>query len=133
MLKKILLLLISACLVLSFTHLNSTDLFSKGEKTYYLYNHSSTASIVKEKSFLGINTVGESTVISSENFNLAGFLADNSARKVFIEELNEITVYYCYSPNIKRYKVIKGQKINLQIAVRKSVVTIGSPLIYGSY
>lgn len=133
MLKKILLILISACLVLSFTYLNSTDLFSQGEKTYYLYNHSSTASIVKEKSFLGINTVGESTVILNENFNLAGFLVGNNARKVFTEELNELTVYYCYSPKIKRYKVIKGQKINLQIAVRKSVVTVGSPLIYGSY
>ncbi len=133
MLKKLILTAVAICLTVCLSCVNSTETFIHGQKTYYLYSQSSQAKITQTKPFLNLNLVGESSVVSASEFNLESFIKDYNAKILFVEEVDEITIYYCYSPKIKRQKVVKNQAVNLQIAVRESVVTLGSPIIYGSF
>ena len=50
------------------------------------------------------------------------------------EEVGEWGVCeYYYSPFIKNYVIIKNKKVNLQIAYSLTSVTLGSPMIFGSF
>lgn len=56
-----------------------------------------------------------------------------NARLVFIEEVEGVVNYYCYSDKIKCSLAIKGEKINLHFAERGNVVKVGTPIIFGSF
>ena len=134
MLKKVSLITAIAILLACFVSLNSQDTFSYGKKSYYVYNRSSGAQITTQKPFLAVNVVGETVVLSASEFNVQKLLLEKKANVLFEEKLGEeLTIYYCYSPKIKRQKTVKGERVNMQIAIRGAVVTIGSPVIYGSY
>ncbi len=138
MLKKVL-IVISAITVLFLASVFSlAPLFSSYSKRYeaYLYNSSSLAKIVNvnKTEFIFLKGVkGESVRLSANNFDLSGLLLEFDAEIIFTERVENKTLYYAYSPRIKYKKVVRGQKINLQIATDSDNVTIGSPLIFGSF
>lgn len=49
------------------------------------------------------------------------------------ENLENITCVYGYLTGLPFCKIIDGKKVNIQIAIRDNVATIGSPIILGSY
>lgn len=51
----------------------------------------------------------------------------------FSEKVGEISVTYGYSPYFNKCCQVANQKINFQIAVRGSQITIGYPMIYTSF
>ena len=51
----------------------------------------------------------------------------------FTERVGEISVIYGYSPFFDKCCQVDNQKINFQIAVRGSQITIGYPMIYTSF
>ena len=51
----------------------------------------------------------------------------------FTEKVDGVTSLYAYSSKIKTYIIVKGQKINLHIALKNTGMKIGSPLIFGSF
>lgn len=55
------------------------------------------------------------------------------ARIIYTQDLQDMKIYYCYSPLIKKSVTLKGKTINLMIADRSQDLVIGSPLIKGSY
>ena len=79
------------------------------------------------------NIRGESVSLKKENFDLNEFLSDMNAEVVFVEQTEEMNLYYAYSPNLKYKKIVDGRLVNVQIAIAKERVTVGSPLIFGSF
>lgn len=77
---------------------------------------------------------------SSESIKFLGSEKDiqyfiNTTDMKIIDEQNlaNIKVIYGYSPRFKDFVVINGERINVQIAQRGRTITIGLPLINGSY
>lgn len=50
-----------------------------------------------------------------------------------ILQINDLTVICGYTRKLRGSVVLDGRPVNLQIAYRNGVVTVGSPLILGSY
>ena len=55
------------------------------------------------------------------------------ARRIYEQEIDGIRCVYLYSPLINESVRIDGKVINMQIAITDSAVTVGFPLIMGSY
>ena len=49
------------------------------------------------------------------------------------ESLDGITTIYGHSYAFTKYIIIDSQKINVQIALNNSYITVGTPIIFGSY
>ncbi len=59
---------------------------------------------------------------------------DNLSGKLLWREENEdMKVFYAYSPRLKDDIKVHDKKVNLMISVSKNKVSIGTPLLYGSY
>lgn len=52
---------------------------------------------------------------------------------VSTQSFSELTVICGYSDKIRGYVYVDGKKSNIQLAYRNGVITVGSPLILGSY
>lgn len=77
---------------------------------------------------------GESCRVARENFSLAACIKYFDAEIIFTERTGEdLYSVYLYSPRIKRFKIVKGEKVNLHAAFAEVYVALGSPLVYGSY
>ncbi len=101
----------------------------------YLGNNGSLSTVqtIDVKDYPYFNGVcGQSFKTDIKTFDFEKFIKDFSAKVVFTETIKEGISYYAYSPKIKERKTIKGHTINLQIFVGTSV-TVGVPLIYGSF
>ncbi|MDD7351190.1 MAG: YwmB family TATA-box binding protein [Clostridia bacterium] len=60
-------------------------------------------------------------------------LSSLKAQVVKVERVGDITLYYAYSHRMSNGVNVDGKKVNVQIAVTDSAITLGSPLIMGSY
>ncbi|MBQ4049550.1 MAG: hypothetical protein IJD07_02740 [Clostridia bacterium] len=80
-----------------------------------------------------LNTADSYQRLDTCGVTLTEALSRMSARAVMIESLDDMQIYYCYSPYIKHSVLLKGKTVNLMIAVRDSDMIIGSPLIKGCY
>lgn len=49
------------------------------------------------------------------------------------EQIEDITIYYCYSPFLLKSVYLFNNDINIMIAQTSSKVVVGSPLIKGSF
>ena len=138
MLKKVLVLLLSFVLVISFLSLNNLPIFNDYADEYevYLNDFSCSNSIVnvdKDKFPFVLNVKGQSVVIEKDKFELEKFLLDLNAKLVLVESGEDYSCYYAYSPKIKQSKIIKDKNVNIHIAIKKQSVKVGSPIIYGSF
>lgn len=134
-------------LLCSSTFFKPTFIGANGNYTLHFNTPSSSASfkvfscgeIASYKDF-AFNVKGESLFLDFVNCEKQESLKfvnkqikQKRARLVF-EEVGEwgICEYY-YSPLIKNYVIIKNKKVNLQIAYSLTSVTLGSPMIFGSF
>ena len=78
--------------------------------------------------------------VKGESFSFVG--EDNDVCKLLkmldgvvkkVECFDDIKVFYVYAPKISQFIDVDGQKINVQIAKNKGVITVGTPLILGSF
>lgn len=49
------------------------------------------------------------------------------------EQIDDMVILYAYSYRLMKPVSVNGQKINLMIAICGSKVSVGTPLLYGSY
>lgn len=137
MFRKISAVVIAVSLLLMVSLSVKSPVFKDYAKEIEVYSgdNSSLASIltVNTDEFYQVKNVkGESFKVSDKEFNLDEFLLSFSARIVFTEKIKQGTSYYAYSPKISYRAVIKGKVINLQIFMGDEI-TVGSPIIYGSF
>jgi|GEM_PF-2486473 len=60
-------------------------------------------------------------------------MIDLSATTIFTQSVDGIDIYYAYSPRLGGGVTVNGEKINLELAQHNGKVTVGTPLILGSY
>ncbi len=78
------------------------------------------------------NIQGVSYYLGVKDFDLSEFLILNKASIVSRQDFDNIKIIYALTPRLK--KVVKNNKnFNLEIAITESGVTIGYPIIMGSY
>ena len=56
-----------------------------------------------------------------------------SARELFRESCDGVTVVYTFTTRLSAYETVHGRRVNLMIAVRGDRLAVGSPLLKGSY
>lgn len=112
-------------------------LFNSYSESFEVYTKSASSNAVittttKDYYPLIFAKTGESCKIKGE-FDLTSFFIQTGAKLVFKEQTESGTSYYAYSKNIRYKKVINGKKVNLHVHVGKTDITVGSPIIFGSY
>ncbi len=55
------------------------------------------------------------------------------ACELWREQIDDVTVIYGYSPRIIKSVSLNGRRVNVMVAIRCGEITVGSPLIKGSY
>ena len=138
MLKKAFFLLLAFVVIVVLWATNCVPLFKEVANKYELYisEHSSNAlsvEVQKHEFPFVKNVTGESCKIAVEKFCLVEFFEDFNGEILFIEQTEEGVSYYGYSPLIKYRKQLRGEIINLHVFISKEQVTVGSPIIYGSF
>lgn len=71
--------------------------------------------------------------VSNTSYALQSILSDLKAVTLSTQSLGELNIIYAYSEYFDNCVTIDGMRINVQIAVNKLKVTVGTPLILGSY
>ena len=61
------------------------------------------------------------------------FIKNLNCKEVYREEINGIKNYYLYTDKLLKKQLVKGEKVNIHVAVKGDRVTLGYPFIYGSY
>lgn len=77
--------------------------------------------------------LGESICFKGDKIAGLNFISQFDYTCILTEDVNGIFTLYAYSPKIENYVYINNKKVNIELAVNKGVVTIGSPIIVGSY
>ncbi len=138
MLKKLGVVTALLIIFISIFTSNVNPVFKRYADNYevYLGQASSLADIkvVEDKEYVWLRGVkGESVTLKAEQFDLDKLLKEFDASVIFTETTSDSQIIYAYSPKIKYQKKIKGQTINLHVAMAKERVVVGSPLIFGSF
>lgn len=137
MLKKIAVIFFAFLLLFNVYANNNQPIFKGYAKSFefYLSSPSSSAKIVRANDkllFIGKDVYGESFRADEKNFCLEEFLSEFNAKIVAVESIEEGVSYYAYSPKIKYRAKVNGKTVNLHVFIGDSV-TVGAPLIYGSF
>ena len=107
-----------------------------GKREVYSFSPSSNCAVFGEGE-MGI--IALSPAIKGESVRLSdGVAAEEvvkyfNARLEFSEETEDAYSEYYYSPYLSSSVRINGKKVNLHIAYSGDAVTVGTPLIFGSY
>ena len=143
MLKKIITPLIAVIFFCYFWQLNSKPLFSDYGKTFEIYSATKSAGEIKFANGFDFLTTfcryGESvslTLTDKENSQefINQVLIKFNAKKVAVEKFEWGVSTYAYSKDIKYVEVVGGKRVNLHIFIGQAGdVTLGSPIIYGSF
>lgn len=76
---------------------------------------------------------GESFCFNGTLKDIADILKSLEAQIVKTENNSSIYIIYAYSPKIFKSVFVENQKVNIQIAKKQELTTVGSPLILGSF
>lgn len=55
------------------------------------------------------------------------------AVELYREEVGGSTVIYGFSPRFAAYEILRGQRVNVMLAVNGDKIAVGSPLLKGSF
>jgi len=55
------------------------------------------------------------------------------ANELFREQVGDIVIIYAYSPLITKFERVHSHRVNVMIAVREERISVGSPLLKGSF
>lgn len=116
-----------------------------GIHTFYLYSANSNAQIVSFKlqesacKFNAFMVKGESLFLpfnkneSAVNEYIGSLLSEYNAKLQLIESASFIDSEYYYTNKITNYVIINGNKVNIHVAKGRSGITVGTPIIFGSF
>lgn len=76
---------------------------------------------------------GQSVCFEGTTDNYFELLKDLRLKECFVENIENIKVFYGFSNKLKDFTVVNGEKVNIQVAYREGKITVGTPLILGSF
>lgn len=98
----------------------------KNSKKTFLYFNKIKNNFFEEPDYMQV-------CFSGSFFDVKNIIKDLNLKKVYSENFEKYFVYYGFSPSWSKYKLLKNKKVNFQIVLNKNNITIGYPMIYGSY
>lgn len=116
----------------------------KGERTYFLDSASSQGLSKTELSFAELGRVkGECVQFDLQAYEggryatneeiVQSLLRKFQAKTRFVEEVNGTVSYYAYTPLWQDGLILRGERVNLHIAISSSYCVVGTPVIFGGY
>ena len=79
------------------------------------------------------NIQGESFCFDGTFCDVQKILYSLNAQIVKKECFDDFQVFYAHSPKISKYILMNFKKVNMQIVLKNNKITVGSPIILGSY
>ncbi len=79
------------------------------------------------------NIEGESITFQGTKNDALNFFNKYNYEVIYSEMVENIFIIYAYCPQIQNHVFVNNQKTNLQLAINNQKITIGTPLILGSY
>ena len=115
----------------------SKPLFSDYSSRFevYFFDYSSlngVKNVDKSEYVFCFNLRGESCVVEND-YTVEQILQDFNAKVVKTEHHDNGTSIYAYSKKIKYKKKVFNKVVNLHIELSNGKITLGSPIIYGSF
>ncbi len=111
-----------------------------GERTYYLHSASSQAAMKGEITFDELFCVyGESVAfvdvgrVDEKRTRALKALQERGVCILFEETVDGVWSVYGYLPSLYEPVLIKGEQVNLHIAISKTRMVVGSPIVFGGY
>ncbi len=100
--------------------------------SYIIKSSVSLAKNIKQNSY---NVLGESVKFETNRLAIDKIIRLLDIEIKFKEDIDGITTLYGYSNNNDFYRsvIVENELINIQIAYKNGILTIGSPLILGDY
>lgn len=137
MFKKFFSLALAILLLATFSAFNAAPVFFDyaDRLELYLGDAGSAGEIISvdKKDYFFIKGIsGESFKADKENFDLQDFLDELDAQIILVEKIEQGISLYAFSSKIKYRSQIDGKTVNLHIFVGQTI-TVGSPLIFGSF
>ena len=137
MFKKILASIVFIICLAFIYQINFKPIFNDYAQTFQVcLNDKGSASqicLVNKQQFKTLKGVyGESCVVEKD-LDANTILSDFKAKIVLVEDSGSGNSIYAYSSKIKNHVTINGRMVNLHIHTQKDLITVGSPIIYGSF
>ena len=137
MLKKLTFIFLILSLLIHIFKINNQPIFSDYASSFEICFESNSSvnkfvTVSKDEFSFIYGIKGQSFKTAKNDFNLNQFLQKEKAKVVFFEKIEEGTSCYAYSSKIKNHLIINGKKVNIQIFLGEEV-TVGSPIIFGSF
>ena len=137
---KTLLAVITAFAMLISVNLQKGSVFPyAGRHEAYLLKNSSSCQIlslsgeeVNERLFSLFRLKGESVTLDRME-DAEKIVRRYHARLLFEESAEGVRSVYYYTPKLRGYKLINGEKVNLHIAYAAGRTVVGTPILFGGY
>ena len=109
----------------------------EGERVFYL-DSASSQGLLKDKVSLSDfpRLRGESVRLTKQGDEeeMVRFVVGKyNAEVLFLEKVEGVTSYYCYTDEWADYVLIEGKRVNLHVAVSPSQCVVGAPIIFGGF
>ncbi len=123
-----------AAIICAFLSVSRGNLAEYKNRSVFLRYASSACEIARgeERLYLRKNLKGECAEVETEE-ELLKTLKALKAEKLFTESGGNFNCEYYYSPRIARFTIIKDRRVNLHVNRRNGVITIGTPINFGSF
>ena len=79
------------------------------------------------------NVIGQQISFECDNSTFYNYLKDLDCKIVFQEQIGDIKSFYCYNALLDGKITLPYGSVNLQVCYNDGRVTVGSPVIIGSY
>lgn len=136
MLKKLFSIL-SSCIITFFCFLGlKMPVFNKYADNFIMYTLDSNNKFVSTKVdiftyLISSDVIGEGIILPKEK--QTELIKDFNAQLILVENINQGTNYYYYSPKIRKSVRVQSKTVNLHIFISENTMMAGSPIIFGSY
>ena len=128
--RAICFLFITITLVTARFSLNGVLLFADGEYSYFTYSDEQI--YIDDPLFNAIGRYERVDFLGDER-DVIEVLEKAKAVVKKRERIGNIEIIYAFSPLLMTFKTTDNGTVNLMVAVRNGVISIGSPLLKGSY
>lgn len=80
-----------------------------------------------------VDVQGESLSFLGTKNDALNYLNNFNHNVVLSEIIENIVVIYAYCPQIENYVYVNNEKVNIQLAFNDGKITVGTPMILGSF
>ena len=139
--KKLLILLVVFLMSLAYYTNSFIVMIKEYDPVYSIYiakeniktEYDLSFSQALHKKFISGETAGQSARFQGGSSDVKELIKRLDIKVVDEQNLANIKIIYGFSPRLGKPVIINNKKVNIHIAQRCAIITVGTPLILGSY